>query len=121
MTVLLHGIGNGGDNANPTSKGNFTPLHPQRTLTIELYDANNTLVKSVSGTVSFNSTNGNFTGILDGGSTVNTGSYLVKVKGIPYLPALPQHPARTPARLSDRVLRGHRHCPCRQDSSTYSR
>jgi len=85
LTVLLHGIGNGGDNANPTSKGNFQPLHPQRNLTLELYDANNTLVKSVSGSVAFNSTSGNFAGILDGGSTLSTGSYLVKVKGIPYL------------------------------------
>ncbi len=83
--MLLHGIGKGGDNANPGSNGNFTPVHPQRTLTLELFDGSNTLVKSISGTVAFSNTNGNFTGIFDGGTGISSGSYLVKVKGIPYL------------------------------------
>jgi hypothetical protein len=85
LNLLLHGLGKGGDNANPTATGNNTPLHPQKTVTLQLFDSNNTLVKSVSGTVAFNATLGNFQGTLDGGTDVVSGSYLVKVKGLPYL------------------------------------
>lgn len=85
VTLLLHGLGKGGDNANPTATGNTTPLHPQKTITLQLFDSSNTLVKSVSGTVNYNATLGNFQGTVDGGTDLASGSYLVKVKSVPYL------------------------------------
>lgn len=91
LTLLLHGIGKGGDNANPTSTGNMTPLRPQRTVTLELID-NETgqTVKTITGTVTYNSANGNFTGTVDGGTTVPSGQYFIKVKSPSYLRNAPQ-------------------------------
>jgi hypothetical protein len=84
LTVFLHGIGKGGDNVNMTSTGNFSPLHPQRNITIELFDSNNQLVTTRSGTVTFSSTNGNFIGTIDIGN-VGTGVYTGRIKAATYL------------------------------------
>lgn len=85
LNLLLHGLGNGGDNANPGAIGNTTPLHPQKQVTLELFDSTNTLVKSIPGTISYNASLGNFSGTLDGGLGISGGSYLVKVKSPSYL------------------------------------
>jgi hypothetical protein len=85
VNVFLHGIGTSGDNANPSGGGNMTPVHPQRTVTLELFDGNNTLVKSMSGTVTFNPAVGSFTGIIDGGNSINNGNYIVKIRTQSYL------------------------------------
>lgn len=81
LRVWLHGVGKGGDSANPNSGGNPNPLHPQRTARIEVYNAQNQLVLSKDGPISFNSEAGNFQSInpLDMG-TLQPGVYLVKVK-----------------------------------------
>jgi len=85
LNLLLHGVGKVGDNANPIGTGNLTPLHPQKTVNLEMYNNANTLVKSVSGTITYNTTNGNFVGVIDAGTGIANGDYLVKVKGLPYL------------------------------------
>jgi hypothetical protein len=84
LTLFLHGIGKSGDNSNPTAGGNMNPLHPQRTATVEFYNASNQLAKTASTTVTFNSTAGNFQGTGDT-STLAPGSYTAKVKVSQYL------------------------------------
>ncbi len=88
LSLLLHGLGKGGDSANPNGGGNLHPLHPQRAVTVELLNSNNQPVATKSGTVNFNSTAGNFTGSVDLGNTLTTGAYTVKVKSDQFLRAL---------------------------------
>lgn len=88
LTLLLHGLGKGGDSANPQSGGNPNPLHPQRTVTVQIYNSTNQLVLTKEGPVNFNSTAGNFTGNVDLGNTLATGAYTVKVKAPQYLRTL---------------------------------
>ena len=52
FTVILHAIGLGGDNSNPNSTGNFLPITPTRSMTVELYNSSNQLVKTVGTTLS---------------------------------------------------------------------
>jgi hypothetical protein len=82
--LLLHGIGKAGDNVTPGRGGNTTPAHPQRTIKFEIYDGSNQKVADKEGTVQFNSTDGNFTGKIDGG-TLAAGSYSLRVWSSKYL------------------------------------
>lgn len=84
ITVLLHGIGKGGDNVNLNSAGNMNPLHPQRQLTVELYDATNILKIAKQGAVAFNQTGGSFSGVFDVGA-IPGGAYTVKLRVPHYL------------------------------------
>ena len=84
-TILLHGIGNGGDSVNPNSIGNTNPLTPQRTLTVQIYNSSNQLVTTQTGTITYSSVNGAFSGSVNLGSSVPTGSYIIKVKTDKYL------------------------------------
>lgn len=85
--LLFHGIGSAGDNANPTgnSLSNKNPLHPQRNLDVLVYDSNNQLVASKSGTVAYASASGTFVGKVDLGASFPTGNYNVKIKSNRYL------------------------------------
>lgn len=84
FALFLHNIGNGGDNANPTGRGNQHPLHPQRTLTIFVYDANNNLVTKTQGLITYDPLHFNFIGTIDIG-TLATGDYTIKVQTDGYL------------------------------------
>lgn len=88
LTVGLHGIGTGGDSANPDSVGNMNPLHPSRAVMIDIYDSQNQLVTSQQGTVTFDVNSGKFTGTVDLGTNFATGFYTVKIKTNQYLRAL---------------------------------
>ena len=88
VTLLLHGLGNGGDSVIPGSAGNFTLVHPQRTVVMDIYDSQNQLVVSKTGTVTFNATAGNFTGTVDVGTSFASGSYTIKIKSNQYLRGL---------------------------------
>lgn len=88
VALFLHGIGKGGDSANPTGNGNMSPQRTQRTVTIEVYNQQNQLVATQQGTVTYNSTNGNFMGTIDLGATLPTGVYTVKIKSNQYLRSL---------------------------------
>ncbi len=91
FTVFLHGIGNSGDNANPNtfSLSNHSPLHPERPATIEVYDSNNQLVKSTTGTLTYSSNAGNFTAnTISLGTAFTTGDYNIKIKTDRYLKKL---------------------------------
>jgi hypothetical protein len=84
LSMLLHGIGNGGDNANPVSKGTFSPLRPSRNVSIEFYNSTETLVTTKLGTVNFTATSGDFKGTINLG-TMPTGAYTMKIKTDQYL------------------------------------
>lgn len=85
FNILLHGIGQGGDSANPAGGGNPNPLHPQRELTVEVLNDQNQLVLTKKGIISFGSTAGNFTGTIDMGTTLTSGTYTIKVKANQFL------------------------------------
>jgi hypothetical protein len=84
FTLLLHGIGVGGDNANANSGGNKNPVTTNRNLQVELYNASDQPVSTKRGTIIYNPTGGNFTGVIDMGAVAN-GTYQVKVKSDQYL------------------------------------
>jgi hypothetical protein len=85
LNLLLHGIGKGGDSANPTGGGNANPLHPQRQVVVEVYNTQNQLVLTKIGTVNFIPTTGNFTGSVNMEKVLVSGSYMVKVKSTQFL------------------------------------
>ncbi len=80
FTIFLHGIGNAGDNANKGYSGNINPLHPQRTLTVEVYNSQNQLVLTKAGIITYDVSSGSFKGTIDMGTTLTSGVYQVKVK-----------------------------------------
>lgn len=82
LTIFLHGIGNSGDNANPTSStlSNKNPVRTTRQVSVLVYDAGNTLIKNVITPITYSTTNGNFTGLADLGNNLASGQYIVKVK-----------------------------------------
>lgn len=88
MNLLLHGIGRGGDSANPGSAGNTSPKRVQRNVVVEVLNNQNQLVLTKSGVVMFNASGGNFLGTVDLGSALPTGVYTVKVKTDQFLKAL---------------------------------
>ena len=82
LDVLLHGIGRGGDNANPNeyTLSNKEPAHRDRDVIVWIYDDSNILTASKAGTITYQETTGNFIGEIDFGSRVPTGDYTVRVK-----------------------------------------
>ncbi|MEK7570831.1 MAG: glycosyl hydrolase [Patescibacteria group bacterium] len=84
ITLSLHGIGAGGDNTNPTAKGNFSPKRSKKTFTADIYNNQNVLVKSKSFEAVFSSTTGKFTGEVNIGE-IPAGNYLIQIKGAQYL------------------------------------
>lgn len=78
-SILLHGIGAGGDNVSPNSGGNTNPLHPARTIIISVFDAQNQQVTNAQGTINYNSTNKNFQGSINLVGLA-PGYYIIKAK-----------------------------------------
>lgn len=93
LTVILHGVGIGGDNSNPKNRPVPTqgPLHMTRPVSVTLTDDNNNKLGTVNGSLSYSTINGIFSGSVDLGALGNTlpptGDYLVQVKVQGYLPA----------------------------------
>lgn len=87
LTAFLHGVGQSGDNQNPNvhTLSNKTPIHPQRTIDVEVYNAQNQKVADTSGTITYDVAEGNFKGIVDLGTTVPPGPYTIKIKPDSYL------------------------------------
>lgn len=88
LNMFLHGIGKGGDNANPSGGGNPNPNRPQRIVNVEVFNAQNQLVVTKGAQVSYNPTTGNFLGQVDLGSNMLSGIYIVKVKTNQFLRTL---------------------------------
>lgn len=88
LNILLHGIGKGGDSANPTGGGNPNPLHPQRIVTVDVLNAQNQTVLTKTGPVNFSAVNGNFTGSINMGKVLTSNVYTVKLKTTQFLKSL---------------------------------
>ena len=81
FSILLHGVGAGGDNANDASElSNKNPLHPQRNLDVQVFDQNNQLVSSSSSSIVYHAEDGKFLGTIDLGTNFATGNYNLKVR-----------------------------------------
>jgi hypothetical protein len=86
LIVCLHGLGNCGDSSNPHGAGNLNPKHPQRIVTISVYNSQNILATTTQGTITYDPSSGVFKGIINIGGLAS-GAYLVKVKTDQYLQA----------------------------------
>jgi hypothetical protein len=87
-TVFLHGIGNSGDNTNPDQFdfSNKSPKHPQKPVIISLYDADNKLAASITGTMQYASASGYFIGSAElAADELQGANYIVKVTSERYL------------------------------------
>lgn len=82
ITMLLHGIGNSGDNANPTasSLSNKNPLRQNRSVSVTLINSSGQIAANKIGTLNYSSTSGNFTGTVPVGTNLTEGDYIVKIK-----------------------------------------
>lgn len=88
LSLGLHGLGKGGDSANPNGTGNMTPLRSQRTVSVEVYNDANVLVKNITGTVAFDASSGYFEGVISLGTDVATGAHQIRVKTDQFLRTL---------------------------------
>jgi hypothetical protein len=87
FTLLLDGIGSGGDRSNPNGHGNQNPNKRERTAVVELFNDQNQSVITKSILVQYDSAKGSFTGSADFGTGIADGLYTVKVKTDQYLKA----------------------------------
>lgn len=87
FTLLLHGIGAAGDNPNPSGNtlSNKNPQHPQRNLTVYIYNANDQLVTTKTGALNYDANTQTFHGIVSLGTTFTNGNYTVRVRTDRYL------------------------------------
>lgn len=85
LNVLMHGIGNSGDNANPNefSLSNRTPVHPSRDATALIYDVNNNVAATAAGQILYTDSSGSFVGTVSTASPVAAGNYTIKIQS-PY-------------------------------------
>jgi Mg-chelatase subunit ChlD len=82
LTVYLDGIGNRGDNTNPNaySLSNKNPQHTSISADIYMYTTSNNLIASGIGTLTYNATNGNYTGDVPISLGFPSGFYVIKIK-----------------------------------------
>ena len=86
VTVYLHGLGNSGDQLNPnnTSLSNRRPFL-SKTLTVYVYSVSNQLLLTKIGNISYDEDKGYFRSRVNMGTTLQSGSYIVKIKVDSYL------------------------------------
>ena len=82
ITAYLHGIGNSGDNSNPTEHtySNKEPKRQQRPFTIEIYNASNQLVATQTTDLLYQPNEGNFQGLITLNTSLAEGDYIIKLK-----------------------------------------
>jgi hypothetical protein len=81
LDLLFHGIGKGGDNQNAAGGGNPTPLHPTRSVIVDVYDLdNNPVVTAKEGQVTFDPASGTYKGTVAMGTALTTAAYTIKAK-----------------------------------------
>lgn len=88
FSFLLHGLGNAGDAANPGVGGNKTPIHAQRSVTVQVFNKQNQLIVTKTGHVTYDQGTGVFKGTIDLGANMINGFYTVKVKSPQFLNTL---------------------------------
>lgn len=88
VEILLHGIGNSGDNPNPTlhTFSNKNPKIQTRNATVSIIDSHKVLVAKASGEVAYDSKAGSFKGVIPLGSEIQKGTYTIKVESPNHLP-----------------------------------
>lgn len=79
VTVCPHGLGNCGDNVNPTSGGNISPIHTQRSVSLTVLNTSGQPVATAQGAVNYSQSSHTFQGVLSVTHLV-TGTYLAQVK-----------------------------------------
>ncbi len=83
LTIYEHGIGNSGDNTNPTDTNlsNKNPLHKTIDADLELFNSDNQLIGQGLGPLTYNNDSGNFKGTVEiYPNTFASGNYYLKVK-----------------------------------------
>lgn len=82
MTVYLDGIGNRGDNTNPTasSLSNKNPQHKTINADISIFTTNNSLIASGTASLTYNQTVGAYSGDVPISTGFPTGYYIMKVR-----------------------------------------
>ena len=87
FTVYLDDIGNTGDSANPSanSLSNKSPIRTQRPFTITVTNAQGQSVGTYNGMFSYSSSIGYFSGSVNLGTTLSSGSYSLSVDTLSYL------------------------------------
>jgi hypothetical protein len=81
LNLLFHGIGKGGDNRNPNGGGNPTPLHPTRSVIVDVYDFDDqAIITGKEGQVTFDPVTGMYKGTVQMGTTLTAQAYTIKVK-----------------------------------------
>lgn len=78
--LYIHGIGSSGDNANPNASdlSNKDPKTPSRNITVYIFNAQNQLVASESGTAVYASASGSFKGSV--AFNIAPGNYTMRLK-----------------------------------------
>lgn len=89
VTLLLDGLGNRGDNANPDhfDLSNHNPLHPTKSTVLEVLNASNVVISTSNGTVTYDPdpSQGNFKGTFTLTTPVFAGDYLIRIRTEHYL------------------------------------
>lgn len=80
FSLLMHGLGKAGDNSNASGGGNLNPQRTTRSVVAYMYDPQNVMVATRTGTVTFNPTEGIFEGEVPFGPAKGSGYYMIKVK-----------------------------------------
>jgi Mg-chelatase subunit ChlD len=79
LNSLLDGIGSRGDNTNPDGNlSNKNPLHPERNISINIFNTSNQLIASSTGTMQYSSSSGSFKTTFTMTQPITTGSYTIK-------------------------------------------
>ena len=105
VTVLMHGIGASGDNANPEPEqckrnsnasgsantdlsgclSNQNPLTSDRPFVLEILDTSNTVAATGTGTLTYDPAQGFFTGTANLNSEITPGNYSMRISSEKYL------------------------------------
>lgn len=82
FSILLHGIGRGGDNANPQafSFSNQDPIRKEREIAISAFDLDGNLISSAKTISAFNPQKGSYDGQIDLTNLEDGKFYVIKIK-----------------------------------------
>ncbi len=84
LSVILHGIGNNGDNTNKTG-GNLTPRTTTRTVSVELTNTEGSVLPAFPSQITYQSATQKFVGEARIPQTIPNGTYSIRIKSSGYL------------------------------------
>lgn len=87
VKLALEGLGTTGDSIKPTTAVNAAPIHTHRTVSVNVYGEDNTALLKREGTVVYDEAIGKFAGIVDLGTSLPGGTYMIKLKPDQFLEA----------------------------------